>query len=208
MTIIETHMLKNGTYLHVVPDYDAENPRGFDNAGCLVLPGFGHIDDSDQKDVYSADVIQVYRAYEVGDIDAMLELAHYEGMDAQDISNLVESLKGGLLMPVYCYKHGNIAFSTGPFSCPWDSGQAGFIYMETDTVEDEFDGDLEKAEKCLKAEVDTFSQFANGEVYGFVVTSDEAGDGTTLDSCFGFFGSDVEENGMLDHAGAKLAEAA
>lgn len=28
---------------------------------------------------------------------------------------------------VYAYIHGGVAFSTGPFSCPWDSGVVGFI---------------------------------------------------------------------------------
>ena len=28
--------------------------------------------------------------------------------------------------------------STGPFSCPWDSGQVGFIYVEKKKVKEEW----------------------------------------------------------------------
>lgn len=42
-------------------------------------------------------------------------------------------------------------------------------------------------EKCQKAEVETFSQYANGEVYGYTVSDDDDEDSDTSDSCFGFF---------------------
>ena len=34
-----------------------------------------------------------------------------------------------VILPVYMYDHSGLAFSTGPFSCPWDSGQVGFIFF-------------------------------------------------------------------------------
>lgn len=30
---------------------------------------------------------------------------------------------GGILIPVFLYDHSGLRISTGPFSCPWDSGQ-------------------------------------------------------------------------------------
>ena len=33
-----------------------------------------------------------------------------------------------VILPLYLYDHGEITMSTGRFSCPWDSGQVGWIY--------------------------------------------------------------------------------
>ena len=33
-----------------------------------------------------------------------------------------------VVLPVYMLNHSGITISTNPFSCPWDSGQVGFIY--------------------------------------------------------------------------------
>lgn len=52
---------------------------------------------------------------------------------------------------------------------------------------------LAKAESVLRAEVEVYSQWATGDVYGFEVEE-------TGDSCWGFFGSDCRKNGLLDHA--------
>lgn len=38
--------------------------------------------------------------------------------------------KNLFVLPIYVYEHGGITMSTGGFSCPWDSGQAGFIYSD------------------------------------------------------------------------------
>ena len=38
--------------------------------------------------------------------------------------------KNLFVLPVHVYEHGGIAMSTGGYSCPWDSGQAGFIYSD------------------------------------------------------------------------------
>src|SRR3989304_5726596 len=35
-----------------------------------------------------------------------------------------------IFLPLYLYDHGGITMSTGAFSCPWDSGQVGFIYWD------------------------------------------------------------------------------
>jgi hypothetical protein len=58
---------------------------------------------------------------------------------------------------------------------------------------------LKQAEECLKSEVETYSQYLEGDVYGYVVSvpddEDEDADGEELDSCWGLFGMDycVEE---------------
>lgn len=101
--------------------------------------------------------------------------------------------------PVYVYEHGGIALSLEPFSCPWDSGHAGFIWLAEDY--------LEPREVCKNA-LKTFEQYLNGEVYGFVVETRKLiqQDGELFateweheDSCYGFFGDDHRASGLVDH---------
>jgi hypothetical protein len=55
----------------------------------------------------------------------------------QDAQNISYSKKY-ISIPVYMYDHGGIAISTQPFSCPWDSGQLGIIFVELKTALKEF----------------------------------------------------------------------
>lgn len=43
------------------------------------------------------------------------------------------------------------------------------------------------ARRCAQGEIDTWIAWANGDVFGFVVTDDE---GNHVDSCWGFYGED------------------
>jgi len=49
----------------------------------------------------------------------------------------VEALGKYVILPLYLYDHGGITMSTGAFSCPWDSGQVGWIYAPKKTFIDE-----------------------------------------------------------------------
>ena len=53
----------------------------------------------------------------------------------------------------------------------------------------------------MKGEVETYSQWANGEVYGFrLIKVDEYNkEIEEIDSCWGFYGSDPRENGIEDY---------
>jgi hypothetical protein len=86
-----------------------------------------------------------------------------------------------LYLPLYLYDHSGITISTGPFNCPWDSGQVGWIYIESTTINTEFGGDRAKAERCLEAEVKEYDDYLTGETYGWIVDGE---------SCWGFLGYD------------------
>ena len=109
-----------------------------------------------------------------------------------------DSGKGGVCLPVYKYEHGGVAFSTGPFSCQWDSGQVGYIYVTADEIAHEWGGVqdlLGLAEECLTAEVETYSKWANGECYGFVLQKSSTCDHgethwDTVESVWGMIGYD------------------
>lgn len=65
----------------------------------------------------------------------------------------------------------------------------------------------------MEADVEVYDQYLTGYVYGFnlysaePVEEGEEPDWTEEDSCWGFFGSDVFENGIEDHVGEGFQEA-
>jgi len=99
------------------------------------------------------------------------------------------------VLPVFMYDHSGIALNTGGFGCPWDSGQVGFIYYTKDQVRTVFDGREECAISALKQEIETYSDYVNGDVYGFTLEDD---DGEHIDGCCGFYGSDNYTNGIAE----------
>jgi len=111
-----------------------------------------------------------------------------------------------LVLPVYAYIHSGMTISTertGQFTDRWDSGQLGVIYILHDKIIEEW-GDLspesmEKATKCLIAEVEELDCYLTGQVYGYVITRPsetcphcQHNHGPEeVDSCWGFIG-DIE----------------
>jgi hypothetical protein len=114
---------------------------------------------------------------------------------------------GYIFSPLYLMDHSGISMSTGSFSCPWDSGQVGYIICDNETIQREWGGDRDLAEKCLEAEVEVYDLYIRGAVYGFIV--EELEESTCpycehwehVDSCWGFFGYDPRTNGMAEHLG-------
>jgi len=121
--------------------------------------------------------------------------------------------EGAVYLPVYKYEHSGVCYQTTPFSCSWDSGQVGFVYTTPEILksmghEDPSKLDEEKVKSWLASDVDVYSQWANGDVYGFTLESRDAvpcGECDRLqeweheDSCWGFYGYDWKENGMADY---------
>ena len=94
-----------------------------------------------------------------------------------------ESLKGLIVLPLYLYDHSGITMSTSQFSCTWDSGQVGIIYVEKG-FEDMSDEDLVRR---LKAEVVEYDNFLTGNCFGYTIEDSE---GEVLDSCWGYLGDE------------------
>lgn len=110
----------------------------------------------------------------------------------------------GLIHPVYAYIHGGVVLSTGEFDDRWDSGQIGVAVY--DPASEPSPDPL----ACLRDELDTYTKYLNGEVYGYRVVEVEKCDKcgheeeNEVDSCWGFYSqADAEES-----AGWKDAETA
>jgi len=113
-----------------------------------------------------------------------------KAMTREEIDAIVV-FKDVVVLPVYAYIHSGIAMNTTGFSCPWDSGQSGVIYAERSKILENFRAKRltpalrAKVEKILQGEVEEYSKYLGGEVYGFIVKD---ANGEEVDSCWGFIG--------------------
>jgi len=173
--LIET--LKNGnTTLEIHSDDNPDSPRSWDNLGTMLCK---------------------YGRYDLGDKHSY-ELKYLRQIEANKEGKYI-------VLPLYLYDHSGITMRTTPFSCPWDSGQVGVIFVEKNKVREEYGWKVitakrkEKILERLKGEVETYDQYLRGEVYGFR----KLVDGEEVDSCWGFYGSDHRDSGLFENAGWK-----
>ena len=96
-----------------------------------------------------------------------------------------------MVIPVYMYEHGNVALSTKPFGCPWDSGRVGFALLSREKLLNEYGRKYitnklnETLAKVLEAEVQAYSAYLNGECYGVHILEE---DGELIDCEYGYYG--------------------
>jgi hypothetical protein len=127
---------------------------------------------------------------------------------------LINDLDAAVILPIYMYDHSGITINTTGFSCPWDSGQVGFIYVTKQEVRDNYKVKRitnklrDRVEKVLQDEVKTMDYYVTGEVYGYQVIKRSLEEGQVreeiLDSCSGFYGDDFEKNGIADYIDKNL----
>lgn len=110
-----------------------------------------------------------------------------------------------IILPVWGYDHGSLHMKAGertyPFDDPWDSGLLGVIWAPRNVLGRT---DAETIE-ILESEVEVYSAYLNGEVYGFVIeelatfansTFGDLEEWVSLDSCYGFY----DQNDALNAA--------
>lgn len=107
-------------------------------------------------------------------------------------------------LPLWLYDHGGITISCGdrvyPYNDRWDSGLVGWIVYARQ--KDDGEDWREKAFDRMRAEVEEYDHYLQGEVYGFTLYEN----GEEIDSCWGYYGDDLAKNGILDE-GPGLTEA-
>jgi len=162
----------NGHIIRIMPDDDPMNPREWDNLGTIL---------------YSSS------RYVLGDKEVSVD-------EIEEITQRDDVI----WLPVYAYIHSGVVLNTGGFSCPWDSGMSGIIYVEKKAAEAawagfEDDYSEDRVRKVLQGEVETFSQYVSGDIYGYVV---ETATGEHVNSCWGFFGHEGVKEAISDARGA------
>lgn len=169
---------------------DECNPRQWDNLGTMVC---------------------WYRDYTLGDKNPKCGPSTYlRGLafsfieDAEDVSPW-DILREGypmdyvweiihqhaVVLPLYVYEHSGITMNTTGFSCRWDSGQVGYIFVTNDKIVEEYgeltDETLAGAKAVLEAEVELYDAYITGQVYKWQV---RAPDGMIVDSVGSYLGDD------------------
>ena len=169
--------LEDGTTLEVYQDDCPSSPREWCNLGTMVCFHGSH-DLGDEHDYNQSD---------------------YNSWDELE-SAIIKENDVAVILPLYLYDHSGITMNTTGFSCRWDSGQVGFVYISKAKIREEYSvkrisAKLKKRiEGYLVSEVNTYDQYLVGDVYGFNI---EYSDGDS-DSCSGYYGTDIETNGILD----------
>lgn len=173
---IETVRNANLT-LEIMHDGDPRNPREeFDHVGRMVC---GH------------------RRYRLGDSAKTLGWTYrsenFDGWDELK-AYLHDEQDAALVLPLALYDHSGITMSIGRGG-GWDSGQVGFIYVTNAALAEYWPSSdpaerLEKARKCLEAEVQEYDAYLTGEVYAYTVTDEQ---GELLSSCGGFYGVETAQ---------------
>lgn len=102
-----------------------------------------------------------------------------------------------ILLPVYLYDHSGLSISTGSFSCPWDSGQVGWIYMTLTEARSNWPNNtLDQATEYLQGEIDEYDRYLTGDAWGYIITDE---DGEELTSCWGYLGLEfAREDGLAE----------
>ena len=112
-----------------------------------------------------------------------------------------------IVLPVYLYDHSGITISTTPFSCPWDSGQVGYIYVSKEDVRKEYSVKKispklkETVLRVLNAEIEILDYYLRSDVYGYEIVDEN---GEVEDSCWGFYGTDWDDNGLKSNIPEEL----
>jgi hypothetical protein len=181
---------KGNELLEIFRDDDNESPRQWDNVGTLVT---------------------WHPRYSIGDVN-------FNGRDVQTPAEYKEENvpEGSVIIPVFMYDHSGITIRTSPFSCMWDSGQVGFIYVTPEKIKQEKLGTNgrtpeEHAKDLLEGEIKTLDQYLRGEVYHYTLSEihncDSCGSVTKeiQESCGGWYDDD-DFSEMFAEMGVKIKE--
>jgi hypothetical protein len=123
-----------------------------------------------------------------------------------DEAKRLETSESVIALPMYMYDHSGITINTTGFSCPFDSGKIGFIYVTKEKIRQEYSWKkltkkrIEIIKGYLKSEVKVYDQYLTGDVYGYIITKNN--DKTVDESCWGFYGSEdceTEAKGVVDY---------
>ena len=138
--------------------------------------------------------------------------------------------ENSLILPLVLLDHSGITIKVGrefscdpgewEFSCDpggWDTSKVGWIVVTNEGIEKEYGKKIpdarEKAREVLRGEVEVYDQYLTGDIYGYVVTKTTAckhckeKKEEVINSCWGFYGRDVETNGMLENIDKKYRKA-
>nr|DAD78960.1 MAG TPA: zinc ribbon domain protein [Siphoviridae sp. ctv4j104] len=146
----------------------------------------------------------------------------YEGdNDEQELMQILANTDSVVFYPLFCYSHSGMCVSAKPFNDKWDSGFCGFVVYSKSAVEANYsttDKWREIATNIILNEIEQINYCLNGEVYmyklsryetvwdeltcphcGEVIKYNVHEELIDADTCYGFYGANLAENGMMDY---------
>lgn len=165
--------------IEIIPVDNPYNPRTDDNLGTMVC---------------------FNRRYTLGD--------KHDFRNSDDLNDFLSrnKTKIGVILPLYLYDHSGITMNTTGFSCHWDSGQVGIIFITKAKIREEYSCMriskklIEMVTKYLVGEVETYDQYLTGDVYGYRITDTDTEE--EVESSWNFYGSEycmTEATGIVGH---------
>jgi len=122
--------LADNRIFRMFQDEHPESPRKWDNLGTMAC---------------------FHRRYTLGDEDIPFSSDDFNGWDEME-AYIYKELKALIVLPLYLYDHSGITINTTGFSCRWDSGQVGFIYITKDKIMKEYN--VKRIRRDLKEKVE------------------------------------------------------
>lgn len=108
-------------------------------------------------------------------------------------------------LPLWLHDHSGLSMDCDTrFRGSWDDSNVGWIVT---AITDCSDNTKNEAERIMRDEVKTYSDYLSGENYGYTLYREEHGEWKEIDRAFGFIGSDVFENGITYSVGCGLETA-
>jgi hypothetical protein len=188
---------REGFVGNIYQDELGDTPRDWDNLGKMIC---------------------WHSRYTLGDVKL---LENYSESKECRLKNLTDNCNGWdeveevlkkefgavVILPLFLYDHSGISMRTYSHGvhASWDGGYVGFIYATKADILKNWNKKrlskslLAKAEKNLISEVETYSQYLEGDVYFFNIAD---ADGEIIESCGGFYGMEAvkeEVNSQIDY---------
>lgn len=177
MTINYTKTVQE-TKPRLVINYDeySESPRGWDNLGYFITNerSYNSPDGTEQPKIQSI----VEDASDNAD-----NQAHHIELITTAINETGEKVL--YITPVFRYEHGSVLYRRGTAS-GFDNSNCGF-YIVTYKTQAVVGTPTELIEKVIDGELETYTCYANGEVYQYTLYDEN---GENEDSCGGFYDID------------------
>lgn len=168
---MEKKIYKGYTYEVGIDDFVYDSPRDWGNLGYFITceRDYNSPDKNDMLERIIKDTGEI-----ASSCDEHIKMILDELVDWDE--------KVLQIYPVSKYEHGNIVYSLGERH-GFDSGVSGF-YIVTDKSAQEIGASHKDFERIIKDELQTYTQWTNGEVYNYYCEE-------TGDSCGGFY--DLED---------------
>jgi len=158
--------------LNIHFDQDAESPRHWTNLGYFLTKESKY--KSPDGNTCSLYQIMLDTENEVSNTEEHINAIKKEAKE--------QGIKILAIYPVYRYEHSNVVYRRGT-AHGFDYSNCGF-YIITDETQKEVGTKKANWEKQIDEELKIYTQWANGEVYSFVLYDEN---GEVEDSCCGFY---------------------